>query len=97
MNVYEVYLINLLKPPLNIDDKARDHLNFILPEVNWHPFYTPLWDKWKAKIDGAAEVAKVTRQLNAEYHEQCRLMRQRWHNGEISKDEYYAFKEGGLP
>lgn len=50
MNVYEVYLINLLKPPLNRDDKAKDALTIKLPDVEFAPFECRLMDKWKAEI-----------------------------------------------
>lgn len=35
MNLYEIYFINLWKPPLNVDDKARDDLTIKLPELSW--------------------------------------------------------------
>lgn len=42
MNLYEIYYINLWKPPLNIDDKCKDDLTVHLPEVEWNVFSTPL-------------------------------------------------------
>ena len=36
MNLYEIYYINLLKPPLNCDDKAKDELTVSLPDVDWN-------------------------------------------------------------
>ncbi len=47
MYVYEVYLINLHKPPLNVDDRARDELTLLLPKVRWSEFECNLMDKWK--------------------------------------------------
>ena len=42
MNVYEIYYINLYKPPLNVDDKCKDNLTVSLPEIEWKLFDTPL-------------------------------------------------------
>lgn len=50
MNVYEVYLINKHKPPLNRDDKAKDSLTFSLPDVEFHEFSCKLMEKWKKEI-----------------------------------------------
>ena len=50
MNLYEIYFINLWKPPLNIDDKCKDNLTVSLPDVEWKTFTTHLWDKWKNEI-----------------------------------------------
>lgn len=50
MNLYEIYFINLWKPPLNIDDKARDDLTLYLPELEWRKFVPSNWDNWKMQI-----------------------------------------------
>lgn len=50
MNLYEIYFINLWKPSLNVDDKARDNLTISLPELNWKPFIPTNWESWKKKI-----------------------------------------------
>lgn len=50
MNLYEIYFINLWKPPLNVDDKARDSLTISLPELKWKPFTPVNWENWKIKI-----------------------------------------------
>lgn len=52
MNLYEIYFINLWKPPLNVDDKARDELTMILPELEWKEFIPTKWDEWKKQLDG---------------------------------------------
>ena len=44
MNLYEIYYILRLHPPLNVDDKARDDLSVTLPELEWKEFTTPLWE-----------------------------------------------------
>lgn len=50
MNLYEIYLINLWKPPLNVDDKARDSLTIKLPELEWKKFTPVNWNKWKENL-----------------------------------------------
>jgi len=91
MNVYEVYFINLYRPPLNRDDKAKDELTIALPEVEWKLFTTPLWDEWKKRIaaadaaDAAAKKTKIALEL------QKREMRRKYHAHEISEDEYFNF------
>lgn len=47
----EIYYINLWKPPLNVDDKARDNLSISLPDKEWIEFIPANWDKWKNEID----------------------------------------------
>lgn len=51
MNLYEIYLINLWKPPLNVDDKAKDSLTIQLPELEWKEFCPSNWDEWKKKLN----------------------------------------------
>lgn len=93
MNVYEIYYINKLKPPLNCDDKAQDDLTISLPEVEWNEFLTPIWSKWKEKIqeDNAKEDEKL--RIQAEYAKDCLLMRKKFQNREISEEEYFNFIE----
>ena len=50
MNLYEIYYILRLHPPLNMDDKARDDLSVTLPELEWKEFTTPLWEGWRQEI-----------------------------------------------
>lgn len=50
MNLYEIYFINLWKPALNVDDKAKDSMTIILPELEWKTFTPKNWDDWKTKI-----------------------------------------------
>ena len=51
MYLYEIYYINLYKPVLNKDDKAKDSLTVHLPDVSFNEWTTPLWDKWKEEIN----------------------------------------------
>lgn len=50
MNLYEIYFINLWKPPLNVDDKARDELTIALPGLEWSEFHPTNWDEWKQRL-----------------------------------------------
>lgn len=93
MNLYEIYFINLWKPPLNIDDKTEDNLTISLPEVEWKLFKTPLWDKWKREIEESDKQYKMRQEEKKAQFEMERIMRRKWHDGEITEDEYYKFKE----
>ena len=50
MYLYEIYFINLWKPDLNVDDKAKDKLTITLPDLEWKGFVPVNWDKWKSQI-----------------------------------------------
>lgn len=93
MNLYEIYFINLWKPPLNIDDKCRDGLTVHLPEVAWVQYVPQLWEKWKEEIRQKDISYNMKTQERAAQAELTRIMRQKWHIGEITEEEYYAFKE----
>lgn len=51
MNLYEIYFINLWKPPLNVDDKAKDELSIVLSDCEWKEFVSKNWEEWKNTID----------------------------------------------
>lgn len=51
MNLYEIYFINLWKPDLNVDDKARDDLTINLPDLEWKEFVPANWDSWKKQLN----------------------------------------------
>lgn len=51
MYLYEIYLINIWKPELNVDDKAKDKLTITLPDLEWKEFKPANWKKWKAQIE----------------------------------------------
>ncbi len=96
MNLYEVYFINLWKPPLNIDDKCRDELTVSLPDVEWKPFQTKLWDKWKKEIEIRCDKYRMRKQEKAAQLELRRVMRAKLHQGEISHESYENFIESLL-
>ena len=88
MNLYEIYFINLWKPPLNVDDKTKDSLSVRLPDVVWNNFTTPLWDKWKAEIHSRDIAYDMRREEKAAMVEARRVLRIRLRNGEISEKEF---------
>lgn len=91
MNLYEIYFINLWKPPLNIDDKCKDELTVHLPDIEWKIFTTPLWDKWEREIAAADKEYQMKKQEKAAKLEMDRIMRKKWHSGEITEEEYYKY------
>lgn len=73
MNLYEVYFINALKPPLNCDDRAQDNLTVTLPAITWTPYIPPLMQNW---IERQREIVEMERakaqekqQKRSEYRE----------------------------
>lgn len=88
MNLYEIYFINLWKPSLNIDDKCKDELTIHLPDVEWKIFTTSLWDKWKKEIAAIDKEYQMKKQEKAAKLEMDRIMRGKWHSGEITEEEY---------
>lgn len=48
MYLYEIYYINKLKPHFNCDDKAKDELTVVLPEIEFKEYECNLIDKWKS-------------------------------------------------
>jgi hypothetical protein len=88
MNVYEVYFINLWKPPLNIDDKTRDSLSIQLPDIQWKEFETPLWNKWKREIHDRDIVYDMHKNERAAMVESRRLLYYKRRDGEISEEEF---------
>lgn len=93
MYVYEVYFINLWKPPLNVDDKSKDSLNIRLPNVRWEEFQTPLWDKWKQEIHDRDTQYDMHRSERAAMVEARRLLYYKRRDGEISEEEFEKAEE----
>lgn len=91
MNLYEIYFINLWKPPLNIDDKCKDELTVHLPDVEWKIFTTHLWDKWKNEITIMDNEYQMKKQEKMAKFEMDRIMRDKWRTGEITEGEYYKY------
>lgn len=93
MNLYEIYFINLWKPTLNVDDKCKDDLSVRLPDVEWKVFITHLWDKWKNEIHVIDDAYRMKQNEKTARFEIDRLMRKKWHDGEITEDAYYDYLE----
>ena len=91
MNLYEIYFINLWKPPLNIDDKCNDELTIQLPDAEWKIFTAPLWNKWEKEVSAVDKEYQMRRQEKAAQFELDRIMRKKWHSGEITEEEYYKY------
>lgn len=92
-NIYEIYFINLWKPALNIDDKAKGDVTICLPEVEWKPFETPLWEKWKKEIEKQDNALQMRNEEKRAREELLRIMRRAWHEGKITEEEYYRIKD----
>ena len=59
MFLYEIYYINKYKPTLNIDDKSKEELTILLPELHFETLHNEaLMDKWKDKIKRRNEFAE---------------------------------------
>lgn len=52
MYLYEIYLINLYHPVLNVDDNAKDDLSdfVVLPKLSFYLYEDKIIEKWKEKI-----------------------------------------------
>ena len=66
MYLYEVYYINLLKPPINRDDKAFDELSILLPELDWQEYKPPRMDAWIKRIAEKEEADRVQKENERE-------------------------------
>lgn len=88
MNLYEVYYINKLKPPLNVDDKTRDELTITIPEVEFKTYECNLWDKWKSELNANASEQAVKVDRFYSMGEQRTLLRDKLKMGEVTRKEY---------
>ncbi len=87
MNLYEIYLILTLHPPLNVDDKTRDYPTVTLPAIDWQIFKTPLWEKWKQKIQDENSEYDILCRRNREIPEEIAVWRAKHREGVISHEE----------
>lgn len=51
MNLYEIYYILTMHPPLNVDDKTKDYPTVTLPNVEFKQANFSTWDKWKTQLN----------------------------------------------
>lgn len=88
MNLYEIYYILRLKPPLNVDDKTRDNLTVSLPEVEWHDWYDPIMERWKEEIVEKASTYEKNVRRARQSTEDMRVVRSLHKTGAISDEDY---------
>lgn len=88
MYLYEVYYINTLKPPLNVDDRACDDITVTLPDVKFQEFVTYLWDKWKDEINNRVSKRQKDMDKYYKFSETVSILRLKHKTGEISKEEW---------
>ena len=88
MNLYEIYYILRLHPPLNVDDKARDDLSVTLPELEWKEFTTPLWEGWRQEIAKQDSRIDYLRKRYAEIPQEISILRGLRKTGEITEYEF---------
>lgn len=59
MFLYEIYYINKYKPALNKDDKSKDGLTIVMPELDFDTLRNEaLMDKWRDRIRRRNEYAE---------------------------------------
>lgn len=93
MNLYEIYFINKLKPPLNVDDKTRDELTVTLPDVEFKAFECHLWEKWKSEINTKISERDRKRARLRAVQEEFRIIRSRRRLKEITECQYDELRE----
>ena len=89
MNLYEIYYILQLHPPLNVDDKTRDYPTIELPPLTWSEWKTPLWEKWKDEIAKIESKEKTAREEYRKAQEDLRVLRGLRRTGEITEEKYF--------
>lgn len=87
MNLYEIYYILTLKPPLNVDDKTKDFPTVTLPDVEWHEFTTHLMPKWLDEIRRQKEICHKNRASMRELNEKRAVIRSKYRMGEITEEQ----------
>lgn len=88
MNLYEIYFILKLHPPLNVDDKARDDLSVSLPEVEWREFATHLWKGWRQEIRRQDSEIDRLRKRFCEIPQEMAILRGLRRTGEVTEFEF---------
>lgn len=87
MNLYEIYFILIWRPTLNVDDKAHDMPTVELPPVEWNPFETPLWEKWKKDILEKSSSYERKRRRIRSIEQQQSIIRSQHKDGKITAFE----------
>lgn len=59
MFLYEIYYINKYKPALNRDDKSKEELTIVLPELDFKTLHNEeIMEKWKQEIRSDMDCAE---------------------------------------
>ena len=93
MLLYELYLINQLKPPLNQANKTRDELTVELPPLEFKPYHCRLMDKWKAQLIERDKAEEQERLNKIKLFEKQQELRRKRNAGELTEDEYWDLLE----
>lgn len=88
MNLYEIYYILKLHPPLNVDDKAKDDLSVTLPDLEWREFSTHLWEGWRQEIAKQDSDAERLRRRYTEIPQEMSVLRSLRRTGEVTEFEF---------
>ena len=88
MNLYEIYYILKLHPPLNVDDKAKDDLSITLPDLEWREFSTHLWEGWRREIAKQDSDAERLRRRYTEIPQEMSVLRSLRRTGEVTEFEF---------
>ena len=88
MNLYEIYYILKLHPPLNVDDKASDSLSVTLPDLEWKEFTTHLWEGWRQEIQRHdSEIDRLQKRF-CEIPQEMAVLRGLRRTGEVTEFEF---------
>ena len=77
MYLYEIYFINLWKPPLNVDDKTKDDLTITLPALEWTEFVPVNWERWKEELK-VQDMIKWNRNRNRKIMQETLEVEEGW-------------------
>ena len=93
MYLYEIYFINKLKPPLNVDDRARDEITVTLPNVEFKEFVIQLWEKWTEELNNRmTERERDTNKWRA-FNQEISVLRANHKAGHIGREEFEEKKD----
>ena len=90
MNLYEIYYIEKLKPPLNFADKDHDELSVTLPDIPFLPFDCDLLPKWCIELEERERREDAARKRKPQIEVEKLDLRRKFRKGAVSEDEYYA-------
>ena len=94
MFLYEIYYINKFKPPLNVDDVAKDNLTVALPEVTFMEYKDPIIDKWRKDLFAKSlQEVEMENRLKTISEELSSLRKQYHMDTNMTEDNYYNKKE----